>query len=54
MASSYDALRSAKETAEQSRNYWRDEAEKLTLKNRALRGHLTRLKKRAPANATPN
>jgi hypothetical protein len=45
MARNHDELLRAKKSAEDSRDYWRTEANRHELRNRSLRGYITRLKK---------
>lgn len=45
MAQNYDALLQAKKSAEEGRNYWRSESERMARRINSLRGVITRMKK---------
>lgn len=51
MAKRYADLIGEKERAESSRDCWRREAERLTRSNNALRGQITKLKRKASGGA---
>jgi acyl-CoA reductase-like NAD-dependent aldehyde dehydrogenase len=46
MAANYDELRRALESAKKSRDYWRSVADQRQRRINALRGHITRLRKK--------
>lgn len=53
IAVNYDSLLRAKKSAEESRDFWRASAERSGRQNKSLRGHITRLKRKAHAQEEP-
>jgi hypothetical protein len=54
MAKRHQELMAQKERAEQSRDYWRDEHDHMGRKLIAMRGQITKLKKKLAAATSPN